>query len=257
MDTAIAIVTSIDPTGLPPYQQISCKPISEAAAALDAARAEFDQRRKDLVELENTREQAEWRDAAASEKARAEHKPEPKRSHLSAHDRKLDDSRHQQRVCQLAVERAERALVDAIDRHGQEWGEEVDHACAELVGQWSEKLDEVMVLYAKLAAAFSVRAKVIAEDRQPRFAALAFRVEEVRGREWAAPQDPTSLPVIRVGDVLGALSEQVGTPAPEPPPPAVQPLPRQASPLRGRSDVEAELQEREAFMAQAARGADD
>ena len=92
---------SIAVENLPSYEQISSKPIRDSAAALDMARATQQERRRDLIELEQTREQAEWRDAAAAEKALAERKPAPKRTYVAAHDRKTDDARHQVKVAQL------------------------------------------------------------------------------------------------------------------------------------------------------------
>jgi hypothetical protein len=244
MDTDTGIVTSIDPARLPAYEQISCKPISEAVAALDAARAEFDQRRKDLVELEQTREQAEWRDARASETARAEHKPEPKRSHVSAHDRKVDDGRHQLKVAQLAAERAERALADAIERHGDEWSQEVEETCDGLLKQWHSGVAELTTLHARLAAALGIR-RAITEGKQPRVGAVEFLPAQIGGREWAGGQGPTARPVAQVGDVLAAMAA-VGTIAPEPEPVVQPPLPTAGGDPRllGSAAVQAEISER-------------
>src|SRR4051794_751405 len=100
---------------LPSYTEIDNGPIREAAAAWDAANATLESSRKDVIELEQTREAAEWRDAEAADRARAEGKAEPKRSHVAAHDKKLDDARHGLKVETLAEDRAFNALQGAVD----------------------------------------------------------------------------------------------------------------------------------------------
>jgi chromosome segregation ATPase len=112
---------------LPNYVEIDHATIRDAAAAWDAAKAALESARKDLTELEQTREAAEWADAEAAEAARAEGKPEPKRSHVAAHDKKLDVARHEWKVAQLAEERTFDALQAALDEHAGEWSQTVEH----------------------------------------------------------------------------------------------------------------------------------
>jgi hypothetical protein len=240
----VTITTAIDPTRLPPYEWITCAPISKAAAALDAAKAALDQARKDLIDLEQTREQAEWRDAAASENARAEQKPEPKRSHVAAHDRKTDDARHQVKVAQLAAERAEREMFAAVDEHGQEWALDVQATCDALLERWTAAVAQITTLYGELAAAFSIRRAVV-EGKQPHIGALEFAPSQVQNREWASGQSPSVRPVVQVGDVLAAMAE-IGTMAPQSEPVVQPPLPTAGGDPRllGTAGVQREISER-------------
>jgi hypothetical protein len=79
----------IDPASLPPYEAITEPHVRDAVAGLDSARSSREQARKDLIELEQTRSQAEWADAEAAEQARAEGRSEPRRTHTAAHDPEL------------------------------------------------------------------------------------------------------------------------------------------------------------------------
>jgi hypothetical protein len=210
-----AIVTSVDPTRLP-YEQISQPAIREAVAGFDAAKTALDESKKALVAAQQELPQSQWADAEAAEKARAEGKPEPKtRSHTQQHERLIENLEHEQRVCALAVQRTERALVDAIDKHGSEWGTEVEEACSALLEQWHSAVVDLTALHAHLSTAFAVRRQVV-EGKQPRIGVLEFAAGQVQGREWAGGQGPGARPVVQVGDVLAGLAE-IGTIAPEPP----------------------------------------
>lgn len=194
---------------LPPYEQITCAPIREAAANLDAARAALSQAKRDVKQLEQERPHAEWRDAEAAEQARAEGKSEPKRSCVVAHDRKLDQARHEEKIATLAAERARKELVAARERHGDAWGDEVDQACSELVEQWSAKLAELGTLYGELAQAFVVRRTVFGGEG-PRLGAIGVEQRQIGGLEFAMGQRG-QVGWVQVPDVLGLLAD-IGTP---------------------------------------------
>jgi hypothetical protein len=243
MDTDTGIVTSIDPARLPPYERITCAPISEAVAALDAARAALAEAKKSLVAAQQELPQSQWADAEAAEKARAEGKPEPKtRSHTQQHERRIENLEHEQRVCQLAAERSERELLAAVDAHGQQWAEEVDATCDGLLKQWQAEVSEVSALYGQLASVLAIR-RVISEGKQPRVGAVEFAPAQVQGREWAGGQGPSVRPIVQVGDILAALGE-VGKIPPEPEPVVQPPLARKPSDLENAAPVAEEISER-------------
>jgi len=203
-------VTSIDQ--LPAPESISSKPIATAAAALRDAAKDREQRRKDLVELEQTREAAEWRDAEAAEKARAEGKPEPKRTHVAAHDRKTDEARHELKVAELAVERTRQMLGAALDEHGEAWIEDVERELATHDEVWAAAVNTLIGLHGKRAAARAI-ARAIGL-RHPDVGACGFQRRQVNGVEFTSGQPRDQLAWIYVEDVLAVLSD-LGVP-PEP-----------------------------------------
>jgi len=107
---------------LPPYTEINHPVIREAAAAWDGARATLESARREVVELEQTAEQAQWADAEAAEQARAEGKAEPKRTHIAAHEKKLDAARHEAKVAELICRCACQVGVFDCVRWAGVWG---------------------------------------------------------------------------------------------------------------------------------------
>jgi hypothetical protein len=200
---------------LPNYVEIDQGVIRDAAAAWDAAKAALDSGRKDLTELEQTREAAEWRDAEAAEAARAEAKPEPKRSHVAAHDKKLDVARHEWKVAQLAEERTFDALQAALDEHHAEWAETVEHDVQSLDDDWSAAVNALVELHATRSRALAIRAMVIGEQRGA--AALGFKPSQIRGIDFAS-HTGRQTGYVAAGDVLGALAD-LGMPEPPKPEP--------------------------------------
>lgn len=232
---------------LPPYEQISHATIREAAASLDAAGSARGQARKDLVELEQTREQAEWADAEAVERARAEDKPEPKRTHVAAHDRKTDEARHELKVSELAERRAVEELEDALEQHGAAWAAEVAEAFDTLRGEWEATVGELIGLHARLNAAQTVARAV--GGSQPGVGAIGLKPGQIGDLEVLSGQHG-KLGWVGVPDVLALLSE-LGVPKPDP-------APQQHRPPRGpggdpellaHAGVRREIDERRAFDA--------
>jgi hypothetical protein len=236
---------------LPVYTEIDQKDIREAAAAWDAAKAALDSARKDLTELEQTREAAEWADAEDADRARAEGgKPEPKRSHVAAHDKKLDAARHEHKVAQLADERTFNGLQDALDEHQDEWAESVEHDVAALDDEWTAAVNALVELHATRSRALAIRAMVVGDQRGA--AALGLSPSQIRGIDFASGTGRQT-GYVAAGDVLVALAglgmpEPVVDTAPQEHAPPVRP---EGSPLRGQGSVEQEVAERREF-AQAA-----
>lgn len=231
----------IDIESLPTYEQISSKPIRDSAAGFNAAKAALLSAKRDLVELEQTREQAEWRDAAAAEAAIAERKPAPKRTYVAAHDRKTDNARHQVKVAQLALERAERDLIGSLERNGAAWATEVGEAYGSLTEAFATGVNELVAVYAKLSQAAS-DARVVIGGQRPRIGVIELDRGQLGEVELAAGSSRRA--TVQVADVLAALSS-IGQPEPEAAPVVHPPRKGQGDPrLRGRRDVEDEIAER-------------
>lgn len=236
---------------LPPYEAISCIPIREAATGLDAAKAVCLSARRDLIELEQTREAAEWRDAEAADKVRAEGKAEPKRSHVAAHDKKLDEARHERKVATLAEARALDALQAALDEHGQAWVESIDAELANLDDGWTEQIGKLIALHEKRSAVIVTRSKVCRPS--VRAGAVGFKPSEIKGLEWASGVSDRQTGYVEPASVFGALNE-LGMPAPvveREPQQHRPPVMPNNGPTRGLPAVEAEITERREFAERA------
>jgi hypothetical protein len=234
---------------LPPYSEISSKPIADAAADWDAARAELLERKRSLTELEQTREAAEWRDAEAAEKARAEGKAEPKRSHVAEHDKKLDQARHEMKVATIAEDRAFTGLQVALDEHQAEWAESVEADVQGLDEVYAAAVDQLVRLHAQRSSALAVRRLVGGRGRRG-MGAIGFKPSQIRDLDFAAgTNDRQNTGWVATGDVLAALAD-LGMPEQVPDAaPAVRPLPsgHGSNLLRGQAGVEEEIAERGAF----------
>jgi hypothetical protein len=131
---------------LPPYEQISCEPVSQAAANWDAAKAALLEAKRSLVEAEQTLPSSEWKDAEAAEAARSAGKPEPKRTHTQEHERRVSDLAHEHRVCQLAADRARRELQVALDEHSDKWAAESASAVESLRSEYQHRRSRPLCL---------------------------------------------------------------------------------------------------------------
>lgn len=242
---------SIAVENLPPYEAISCTPISEAAAGLDAANAACLSAQRDLTELEQTREQAEWADAEAAEKARAEGTAEPKRSHVASHDKKLDAARHEHKVAKLAQTRARGALEAALAEHGEAWAGALTTSVEAMSAQWERVVGELIGLHGQLDAAVKV-ARVVGIGELPSVGALPFARKQIKNVEFASGQRPAPA-YVPTGDVLAALAS-VTEPEPDIDTSPVEHPPlgkgRGSALLRGQTGVENEIAERGAFAEQ-------
>jgi hypothetical protein len=238
---------------LPDPAAIDHAVISEAAAGWNAARAALETARKDVNELELTKEAAEWKDAEAAEAARAEGKPEPKRTHVAAHDKKLDEARHEQRIATLAEQRTFDALQAAVDAHQGEWAESVERDVEALDGEWADVVDQLLNLHARRTRALAVRRLVVGGGRRTD-TALGFLIGQIHEIGFASGQGRNARGWIAAGDVLGALAD-LGMPEPVIEPTPVQHRPPNGplrSPNRGMAPVEEEIAERREFAEHAA-----
>jgi hypothetical protein len=205
---------------LPPYEEISHEAIRDAAARWDATKSTLRERRQDVVELEQTREAAEWRDAEAAEAARAASKPEPKRSHVQEHDKKLDAARHELKIATLAEGRAFDGLQEALDAHQGEWLADATREIEALSKVWSAAVATLAELHGKLAHAQRSRTFASNGDREADGSGVltgAIRVGQ-RDVQGLAGQGPNAIGTLDVGFVFAELAAMARVPEPEPSP---------------------------------------
>jgi len=218
---------------LPPYAEISHSAIRDAAAGWNAAKADLNLRKRDVIELEQTREAAEWRDAEAAEAAPAAGKAEPKRSHVQAHDRQLDAARHEHKVATLVEGRASERLQAALDEHQGDWLSNATLEIEALSEAWNAAVATLADLHGKLGRAHRARGFASngdAENDGPGVLTSAIRVSprDVQGLDFAplpAGSHPTPGSLARapkgtvdIGHVLAELAQMGRLPAPEPAP---------------------------------------
>jgi hypothetical protein len=188
---------------LPPYTEIDHPVIREAAAAWDGARSTLTSARQEVVELEQTAEQAQWADAEAAEKARAEGKAEPKRTHIAAHEKKLDQARHEAKVAELAEDRAFNDLQSALDEHTATWAASVDADVQALDDEWQNALAALTTLHERRSSALAIRSMVVGET--PNAGAVGFTAWQIMNVELASGQAHEK-GYVQTGDVLAGLA---------------------------------------------------
>jgi hypothetical protein len=217
---------------LPPYTEIDHPLIRQAAAEWDGARTTLESSRREVVELEQTREAAEWKDAEAAEQARAEGKAEPKRTHIAAHEKKLDQARHEAKVAELAEDRAFTTLQSALDEHTAAWAQSIEVDVQELNEEWQAALAALSALHARRSRALSIRSMVVGPT--PGAGAVPFTPAQLLNVELASGQARETA-YVHTGDVLASLAA-LGTPEP-----LAEPSPQQhRPPMRvGRAHAEA------------------
>lgn len=217
---------------LPHYEEISHPAIRDAAATWDAAKATLRERRQNRVELENTRPAAEWKDAEAIEAARAAGKPDPKRSNVQEHDRKIAEAHLEEKVAILAEKRAFDELQKALDDHQAEWLEGATREIEALSKAWNAAVRTLASLHGKLTEAHRARAYASNGDKEndgPGVLTGAIRVgpADVRGLDFA-PTPEGALPgahmrapkgIVGIEHVLTQLAEMGRLPKPEEPEP--------------------------------------
>jgi hypothetical protein len=135
---------------------ITCEPIRHAVEQLGVATEHHDEKRRDLVELEQTREAAEWADAEALDAARVAGKPAPRRTHVAAHDKRTEEARVEFKAAQIAIERARKELAAVIDEHGEAFAAEVRQAATEAIETWRSKVEELPAAHAEVVEALRV-----------------------------------------------------------------------------------------------------
>src|SRR6266566_8956680 len=149
---------------LPPYQQITCTPISEAAAALSAAKTDLDTAKKDHVQAEQELPAAEWRDAEAEASALEAGKPAPKTEvHTVRHVALLRALAKKVKVATLRLNTAHDALGAALDEHGDAYRAEAEGLASELENQWRDLIGKAVELHAAYSRANSIARKVGSE----------------------------------------------------------------------------------------------
>ena len=188
---------------LPSYTEIDHPVIREAAAAWDGARSTLDSARREVVELEQTREAAEWKDAEAAEQARAEGKAEPKRAHIAAHEKKLDQARHEAKIAELAEQRTLDALQAALDEHGDQWAQSIEQETQRLADEWAEAIATVTAVHAQRSRLLAIRSMVVGET--PGAGVVGFDAQQLLNVELASGQARETA-FVQTADVLAGLA---------------------------------------------------
>jgi hypothetical protein len=200
---------------LPTYEQISHPQIRDAAAALSAARAAYEEARKTVTEFEQTREAAEWRDAQKSEAARAAGEKEPRRTEVAAHDRKTDDARHELKVAKLATERAAEAVETALATSGDDWLADLAKQAEAGLVEWQKQVNGLITLHRDLSGLLAVQRKL--GVRTPNVDVCGFQKAQIGGLEFQ-PQQHGRKGWVSTPDNLTVLHD-LATTEPAPPDP--------------------------------------
>lgn len=243
---------SIAIENLPAYEQIANEPVRDAAAAFSAARAAADEAKKTCVQLEQELPNAQQEDARADELLRSEGKaPLKGRPATQAAEKGIAAAAHEQRVAELALDRARNELVAALDQQGDAWCGEVAESVKAMTGQWDAVVGELIDLHGRLTASLRIARNVGVGDLPAGIGALPFQRRQIDNAEFVSGQ-PKVPAFISTGDVLAALAGAVAVSEPEPAEPVEHgPLPRRSSPLADHAGVRREIDERNAFAERA------
>ncbi len=222
------------------HLEISNLPIRQATVALDAARAAELHAKRTVIHLEQTRSNAEWADAEAAEKARAEDKPEPDRTATIAHDQEQEAAAHEHKIAQLTTARAEATLQDVQREHGATYVQEAKDRLQSAESAFHASLRKLQTDYSEFASAVShgkdlglqhMGVGVINLD-------LLTEAESTNGGKVELPRGAVRDVIVHVGTLLGKFSD-LGKP--EPKPEAHEPI----EPIRVRQIDEGPEHERE------------
>lgn len=242
---------SIAIENLPACEQITNELVRDAAAAFSAARAAADEAKKTCVQLEQELPNAQQEDARADELLRSEGKaPLKGRPATQAAEKGIAAAAHEQRVAELALDRARNELVAALDQHGDVWRGEVAEQVVAMTGQWQAVTGELIDLHGRLTASLRIARNVGVGDLPAGIGALPFERRQIDNCEFVSGQ-PKVPAFISTGDVLAALAGAVALPEAPPEPVEHGPLPRRSSPLADHAGVRREIDERNAFAERA------
>jgi hypothetical protein len=196
-------MSRIDLADLPAPAAISHAGISTAAEAFDAARLHAQQAKKDLTELEQTRESAEWKDAEAVDQAQAAGKPAPKLTAVIAHDKLTDKAKLDLKVATLAEARTRSALRAALDTCGDAYLAEVEKQASGLDASWDNAVKNLVKLHAEHRRATDT-ARKLGSDRLP-VEKGSLRLPQLGGITVA--HGASEVAYVYASDLIGALGE--------------------------------------------------
>jgi hypothetical protein len=205
----------LDIAHLPDPASISQPDIRDAAVALTAAKVASNDARRTAIQLEQELPAAQDEDARADERLRAEGKPRLKgRPATQRHEKAIAEAQHEQRVTELAAERARTALLKALREHTDGWRQEVAKELEQLDKLWTAGVSTLLELAAKRSHAVS-SARAIGLEH-PGVSACAFDKPSINGLEFQAQQYGVK-GWIDTGEILAALAS-LGQPELEPEP---------------------------------------
>jgi hypothetical protein len=190
------------------------EPIAQAEAARDAARAAELRAKRGLVELQQTRSQAEWADAKAAEQAIADGKaPAKTLANVIAHDMKIETAAHEHRVSQLTTQRAEKALQAAWKEHGDEYRAEVKQATAAAESAFRAALRGLSMDFNRFSSTVALGRQLGLDHLGVGSVVLDLRkeCEATTGGKVELPTGAVATVRIHVADLLAKFA-QLGTP---------------------------------------------
>ncbi len=195
---------------LPPYVEIDNGPIREAVTAWDASKAALDEAKKSLVQLEQELPNAHQADARADERLRAEGKSKLKgRPATLAAEKAIADAAHEQRVAELAENRAFNDLQDALDMHLPTWQASVVSDVQSLAAEWQQAVSELASLHERRSRALAICSMVVGAT--PGAGTVGFSAQQLLNVELASGQ-ARGTAFVHTGDVLAGLAA-LGTPS--------------------------------------------
>ncbi len=205
-------MTTLSIDQLPEPAAISQPDIAAAATEFATARAALNERKRDVVELEQTRSNAEWADAQAEHDAVAAGKPAPtKQKHTAEHDVKLEKARHAHKVATLAEQSARRVLASKLEQYGDRWLAEAEKLVRSLDASWDSIVQTAAKIHAERRRAIESARKLGSEHVGAGAAFLDRRV--LQGIEL--PHGAAQSWAVYGEDLLDALG-RLGTPQSKP-----------------------------------------
>jgi hypothetical protein len=185
---------------------ISQPDIRFAKQALDAARNDREQAKKTLVQLvDYDLDAAKAKDAIADEASRSAGKgPLKGRPQTHKAEEAIAAAQHEQRVCDLAVDRAERSATRALAKHHAAWAQEVTDELDLRTAEWALLCEGLTIAANKRSAAVRV-AQTVLSDEVAGVGAVPFSLRQLAGIE--IPAGGPKVASVDVGDILSGLAD--------------------------------------------------
>jgi hypothetical protein len=207
---------------LPPAHEIDSPEIRQAAEQYEAAQQQLRARQQAAKDLEpdsasekSARQHAIALDAQAAEEAMAAGKSAPKRNHLAAHAKLVEDAPYELKVAQLAAQRARADLEAVLDEHGAAWAESLAIKSENLEQAWNEGMAALIALHGERVA-LGARLRKLGAD-VPDLGRIRLKpaqlIDSLNGEKLqlayypSGPDRHAHRAVVNAADVLAALAE--------------------------------------------------
>jgi hypothetical protein len=154
---------------LPPSDVVEQADIKHALSEYEAAAHGARDADRALTQLQRSRGQAERDDAEATADAIAKRKADPGPKHVSKYEQQLADAQRQAAARQVVRARAQRAVVEAFERHGEALREQVERDFEQLRADYLSALDALIEAHRALSAGFKLHAFCANDNGTARF----------------------------------------------------------------------------------------